>query len=134
LPARNKTTTKKNVPAVRKKRAVRRKSTPAKSKAGDTRVKHAAEKTPPVHTLTLGSVVVINDAKALYEELSKVNDTDVNIDASGVEMVDTAILQLLYAFVMKITSDNHRINWVNPSEEFIARTNLLGLSRIMGIA
>jgi anti-anti-sigma regulatory factor len=49
-------------------------------------------------------------------------------------MVDTAILQLLYAFVMKITSDNHRINWVNPSEEFIARTNLLGLSRIMGIA
>lgn len=134
MPTRNKIATKKKAPAVRKKRVVKKKNTPVKSTANNARAKSAASRQPSVHTLTLDSVAVINNAKALYEELSKAINTDVNIDASAVEMIDTAILQLLYAFVIKVTSTNHKINWINPSDEFISRATLLGLSRNMGIA
>lgn len=119
---------------MRKKTAVKKKRAPAKKTANKSRAKTAVSKKPLAHTLTLDSVTVINNAKALYEELGNVTNTDVNIDASAVEMIDTAIMQLLYAFVTKVTSNNHKINWINPSKEFISRAGLLGLSRNLGIA
>ena len=134
MPTSNKTTSIKKAPAVRKKTAVKKKRAAAKKTASNARAKTAASNKPLTHTLTLDSVAVINNAKALYEELGKVTNTDINIDASAVEMIDTAILQLLYAFVIKVTSNNHKINWINPSDEFISRASLLGLSRNMGIA
>jgi len=134
VPTSNKTTSIKKVPAVRKKTAVKKKRAAAKKTASNARAKTAASKKPLTHTLTLDSVAVINNAKVLYEEFGKLTNTDVNIDASAVEMIDTAILQLLYAFVIKVTSNNHKINWINPSDEFISRASLLGLSRNMGIA
>ena len=134
MPTTNKTTTTKRTSAARKKTAVKKKSATAKKTANNSRAKSAASKKPLTYTLTLDSVAVINNAKALYEEFGKVTNTDVNIDASAVEMIDTAILQLLYAFVTKVTSNNHKINWINPSDEFISRARLLGLSRNLGIA
>lgn len=134
MPAKKQTATiTKTLPA-RKKSAVKKKRAPAKKTANSARAKTAASKKPSTPTLTLDSVAVINNAKALYEELRKVIDTDVNIDASAVEMIDTAILQLLYVFVTKVTSNNHKINWINPSDEFISRARLIGLSRNLGIA
>jgi len=134
MPARNKPATTKKAPAARKKRVVKKKSAPANNTTNNAVAKADAGRQPSAHTFTLDSVVVINNAKALYEEFAKAVHTDINIDASAVEMIDTAILQLLYAFVIKVTSTNHRINWINPSDEFISRAKLLGLSRIMGIA
>lgn len=134
MPARNKPATTKKVPAVRKKRVVKKKGSPAKFPTNNAGEKADAGRQSSTHTVTLDSVVVINNARSLYEEFAKAIYTDVNIDASAVEMIDTAILQLLYAFVIKVTSTNHKINWINPSDEFISRTKLLGLSRNMGIA
>lgn len=134
MPTGNKTATTKNAPAVRKKRAVKKKRAPVKSNAGNVALKADAGRQPSAHTLTLDSVAVINNAKTLYEEFSRAINTDVNIDASAVEMIDTAILQLLYAFVIKVTSTHHRINWINPSDEFVSRARLLGLSRNLGIS
>jgi anti-anti-sigma regulatory factor len=134
VPTTNKTATTKKRSAVRKKTAVKKKRAPAKKAVNKSRTKTAVSKKPLAHTLTLNSVTVINNAKALYEELDNVTNTDVNIDASAVEMIDTAILQLLYAFVTKVTSNSHKINWINPSKEFISRARLLGLSRNLGIA
>ena len=134
MPARNKPATTKKAPAARKKRVVKKKDAPAKNPTNKAGAKADAGRQPSAHTLTLDSVVVINNAKALYDEFANAIHTDVNIDASAVEMIDTAILQLLYAFVIKVTSTHHRINWINPSDEFISRAKLLGLSRIMGIA
>lgn len=134
MPTSKKTTTTTRTTAARKKTAVKKKSTTAKKTANNSRAKSAASKKPLTHTLTLDSVAVIHNAKALYEEFGKVSNADVSIDASAVEMIDTAILQLLYAFVTKVTSNNHKINWINPSDEFISRARLLGLSRNLGIA
>lgn len=134
MPTRKKTATTKKTPPARKKSTVKKKRAPTKKTAVRTRAKTAASKKHLTPTLTLDSVAVINNAKVLYEELGKLTNTDVNIDASAVEMIDTAILQLLYAFVTKVTSNNHKINWINPSDEFISRARLIGLSRNMGIA
>jgi anti-anti-sigma regulatory factor len=134
VPAKKQTATITKTQPARKKSAVKKKRAPAKKTANRPRAKTAASKKPSTPTLTLDSVAVINNAKALYEELRKVIDTDVNIDASAVEMIDTAILQLLYVFVTKVTSNNHKINWINPSDEFISRARLIGLSRNLGIA
>ncbi len=134
MPTRKKTATTKKTPPARKKSTVKKKRAPTKKTAVRTRAKTAVSKKHLTPTLTLDSVAVINNAKVLYEELGKLTNTDVNIDASAVEMIDTAILQLLYAFVTKVTSNNHKINWINPSDEFISRARLIGLSRNMGIA
>lgn len=134
MPAKKQTATITKTQPARKKSAVKKKRAPAKKTANRPRAKTAASKKPSTPTITLDSVAVINNAKALYEELRKVIDTDVNIDASAVEMIDTAILQLLYVFVTKVTSNNHKINWINPSDEFISRARLIGLSRNLGIA
>lgn len=134
MPTRNKNATTIKAPAARKRRIVKKKGSPAKNTAGNTHVKPAARKKALAHSLKLGPIAAINNAKALYEELGKVIDHDVNIDASAVEMIDTAIFQLLYAFVVKVTSNNHEVKWINPSDEFISRARLLGLSRNLGIA
>jgi anti-anti-sigma regulatory factor len=71
----------------------------------------------------------------LYETLAEIDDgNDVTIDASAVEMIDTAVLQLLFAFTRKVQAGSHQISWINPSDEFVSRAELLGLSRHLGIA
>ena len=134
MPTTNKSATTKKTQSARKTTTVKKKRARTKKTANNPRAKSAARKVPLTPTLTLDSVAVINNAKALYDELGKLTNTDVNIDASAVEMIDTAILQLLYAFVIKVTSSNHKINWIKPSDEIISRARLLGLSRNMGIA
>ncbi len=134
MPTGNKTATTKNATTVAKKKAVKKQRAPVKSTSGSVTAKADAGRQPSTHTLKLDSVAVINNAKTLYEEFSRAVNTDVNIDASAVEMIDTAILQLLYAFVIKVTSTHHKINWINPSEEFVTRARLLGLSRNLGIS
>lgn len=132
VPTTKKATTTKKAPVVRKKRVPKKKSTPRKSTG--IPAKTTSGKQPDVQTLTLDSVVVINNARALYEEFSKISSTDVNINASAVEMIDTAILQLLYAFFIKVNSSNHKVNWIDPSDEFKSRATLLGLSQNMGLS
>ena len=133
MPTRKKTAATKKTPPARKKSTVKKKRVAAKKTAVRTRAKSAVSKKHLTPNLTLDSVAVINNANALYEKLGKLTNTDVNIDASAVEMIDTAILQLLYVFVTKVTSNNHEINWINPSDEFISRARLIGLSRNLGL-
>jgi len=54
--------------------------------------------------LVLDSIITINDAQTMYTQLNSLLELkqDITIDASAVEMLDTAILQLLLAFVNKI--------------------------------
>lgn len=135
MPTNKNTTSTKKAPAVRKKRVTRKKAAPRK-RASTKKATPAstANKQVATNTLTLDSVVVINNAKSLYQTLAEINDdTDVTIDASAVEMIDTAVLQLLFAFTRKVQAGNHQIRWKNPSDEFVSRADLLGLSQHLGI-
>ena len=135
VPTKKKTTTTRKAPAVRKKKVSRKKAAPRK-RASAKKATPASTVNKPIatHSLTLDSVVVINNAGSLYQTLAEIDDdSDVTIDASAVEMIDTAVLQLLFAFTRKVQAGNHRVSWKNPSDEFISRADLLGLSQHLGI-
>jgi len=128
-----------------KKRAVKkktiRKSPAKKSPVKKETVKKSQKqvRTPPARAgnkIVLKAVLAINDAKALYAELGKKLETkkDISIDASAVEMVDTAILQLLLAFTQKSQLQNVAVKWEKPSREFLSRSETLNLTRLLGLS
>ena len=88
------------------------------------------------NNVVLKAVLVINDAKALYAELGKRLEAkkDISVDASAVEMVDTAILQLLLVFIRKSKLQNISVEWVRPSQEFLSRSETLNLTSLLGLS
>jgi anti-anti-sigma regulatory factor len=128
-----------------KKRVVKKKAarkSPAKKAAVKKKVARKSQKPmsrKPVkagNKIVLKAVLAINDAKALYAELGKKLETkkDISIDASAVEMVDTAILQLLLAFARKSQLQNVAVKWVKPSHEFLSRSETLNLTKLLGLS
>ena len=71
----------------------------------------------------------------MYTQLNSMLESkqDITIDASAVEMLDTAILQLLLAFVNKIRAQNREVVWIKPSEEMINRATTLNLQAGLGL-
>lgn len=124
------TTSKK--PTTKKKKIARKKSDAAKK---TNKIKKEKPIKSNQQTLKLDPVLVINNAKALSVDLEKLinSNEDINIDASAVEMVDTAILQLLLTMVIKIKSSKHQVHWLNPSAAFISNSSLLGMSARLGL-
>lgn len=127
-----------------KKRVVKKKATrkspakksPVKKQAVKKSQKPMSRKSAKAgNKIVLKAVLAINDAKALYAELGKKLETkkDISIDASAVEMVDTAILQLLLAFTQKSQLQNVAVKWVKPSQEFLSRSRTLNLTRLLGL-
>lgn len=135
MATKKKTAITKKMPTAQKRKVSKKKSAPGKAAAKKTSKKSVAARKPAIQTLTLDSVAIINHARSLHQEfnlIAKANK-DVNIDASAIEMIDTAVLQLLFAFVIKIKATNHQVHWINPSDEFVSRAEMLGLSRLMDI-
>ena len=124
-------TTSKN-PTTKKKKVTRKKSDATK-KVSKTKTEKPIRSNQ--QTLKLDPVLVINNAKALSVEFEKLinSNEDISIDASAVEMVDTAILQLLLTMVIKIKSSKHQVHWLNPSAVFISNSSLLGMSASLGL-
>ncbi len=122
--------------AVTKKKTVTRKSTAKKKKpVVKKKVGKPVNRPGSNKTLALEPVLVINDAEVMYTRLKEilVDDKPVIIDASMVEMVDTAILQLLLAFVNQLHANNTEVLWDSPSSEFCNRVDTLGLVDSLGL-
>lgn len=120
---------------VTKKKALKVKDSLAKPAEKNRSTKPTTAKKESNLSLIFDSVLVINDAKSLMQKINQLveSNDDISIDASAVEMIDTAILQLLLAATIKIRSSNHKINWINPSDKFISNASLLGLTESLGI-
>jgi len=80
----------------------------------------------PDCAIALDPRVVIGDVNTLKKKLSESGQDNrkVVIDASGVESVDTAALQLLTAYAGACAD----LSWRKPSEVFRDKAELLGLS------
>lgn len=106
-----------------KKKSVKKKNMPAKKQSGDK------------VTLILDSVLVINDAEKIHVLLKNLIEKKQNIiiDASAIEMIDTAILQLFLSFSIKLRSLNIKSSWLNPSAEMLSRAHTLGLTEEIGL-
>ena len=83
--------------------------------------------------LKLDSILGISEINKLYKTLQDLKNVnhDILIDASGIQSVDTAVLQLLTAFCLKVNRNGNNIIWKNPTQAFIDRCCLLNLEEIL---
>ena len=58
---------------------------------------------------------------------------DVNLYAEKLDTIDTAALQLLYAFVQCVKANGKGVVWHQPSEALLNSASLLGLSQGLGL-
>ncbi|ORU93229.1 MAG: hypothetical protein A6F70_04960 [Cycloclasticus sp. symbiont of Bathymodiolus heckerae] len=72
-------------------------------------------------------IQVVSDLKAELESAVAAGDSVV-LDASEVESVDTAGLQLLVAFVQHAALKKCEFEWRAPSDAFLEIAKLMGLS------
>jgi len=77
----------------------------------------------------------ISDAEKLLEDLRATLDSasQVEIDASKVERIDTAALQLFLAFILASQQQGLEVVWSGVSEPMLAAANILGIAEAMGL-
>jgi ABC-type transporter Mla MlaB component len=100
----------------------------------------AAESSEPVEATNVEPVIVlaancsVKDAAALKSSLCAVANqtTSVTLDASAVERVDTATMQLLCAFVRDRSARNQSIVWRGQSQALHDAVRLLGVAALIG--
>ncbi len=113
------------------------KKVPAKKRAKKSTPGNESDKAKILQetNIKLDSVLIINDVQTMYAQLEKMLESkqNITIDASAVEMLDTAMLQLLLAFVIKIKAQNKEVIWIKPSVEMISRAATLNLQARLGL-
>jgi len=72
----------------------------------------------------------VSDLKAELETALSTGES-VLLDASAIENVDTAGLQLLVAFVQHAALKKSAFEWKSPSEAFIETAGIMGLSAVL---
>ncbi len=82
-----------------------------------------------VATVTLDDTLSISDAGALLTQLRNTAEEKKNVllDASNVNAIDTASMQLIAAFSRKVQSLGYELDLKNPSETFQNSAHLLGI-------
>ncbi|MCW8923623.1 MAG: STAS domain-containing protein [Gammaproteobacteria bacterium] len=85
--------------------------------------------------LELDSSLVINKASDIYEQLKSVDTSgqSIEIDASKVEAIDTAILQLIFAFALNLKEKDIKLSWYKPTEGLLNKASILGLTEQLGL-
>jgi len=94
----------------------------------------AADASAPA--ITLEPIITIGEVNKIFATLTALlsQDRDLNIDASKVQMLDTAGLQLLLCFSQELQARHYRINWISPSPAFIQSAELAGLSALLNLS
>ena len=89
----------------------------------------------PDPIVTLPSNSTVKDAAALKVALLKVAalTATVSLDIRSVERVDTATLQLLYAFVRDRAERKLGVAWLGCPKTFIDSSRLLGVHAMLGL-
>ena len=90
----------------------------------------------PDGMMILDSRVVIQDVTELKARLTDLMDANehIVIDASEVDSIDTAALQLLTAFTGKTAKQDMKLEWREPSASFADKARLLGLNDVLSLS
>ncbi len=88
-----------------------------------------ADSTGSSQSVVLDESLEISDAGALLEQLQAAAETNSSlvIDGSQIQVIDTAILQLLVALFRHAERRGTRITWQQPSDTLCQTAALLGL-------
>ena len=82
------------------------------------------------------AVMTVNQGDELKLTLSGLlndNASDISIDASEIESIDSAILQLIVAFALELSARNSKLLWLNVPRELIVFVKTLGLEKILNL-
>lgn len=87
-------------------------------------------------TIGLSSNCTVKDAGNLKRELLQLLDEprSVAIDARSVERIDTAVVQLLCAFVRDRADRNLGVTWTCPTQPLLDAVRLLGVGSMLALA
>ncbi|MEI8572795.1 STAS domain-containing protein [Methylomonas sp. LW13] len=85
--------------------------------------------------LVLDSVLNIQNVSALHQRLTQMlsNFEAIDIDASGVTMIDTATLQLLLILKQTAIGLQKSVSIDFPSDKFIEASELLGIAEMLEV-
>ena len=80
--------------------------------------------------------VDISGVSALHNQISSEiqQGCTISLDASQIERIDTAGLQLFAALFIDAATQNITINWLNPSDTLQTSARLLGLEELLQLA
>jgi ABC-type transporter Mla MlaB component len=83
----------------------------------------------------LADNLTVNGINSTYDELSQYlkGSGTLLIDASGVQAIDTAGIQLLLAFTREIAEQDRLVEWQSPSSEFLQIVELLNMKEELGL-
>lgn len=70
---------------------------------------------------------------ALSRSASRCGARTLAIDASAVELVDSAGMQLLLAFTRALRAQDREVEWKHPPERLRAAAALLGMGEALGL-
>lgn len=86
-------------------------------------------------TLVLGENFTRDELDAIFESMTErsMHNGPVRINASHVENVDIAAMQVLSAFVSYAYSWINGPVWIEPSEYFVEAADLLGMASFLGL-
>jgi ABC-type transporter Mla MlaB component len=90
----------------------------------------------PITAISCGKVLGISTVNELYCSLKQSLESGlvIELDASRVERIDTAALQLLCAFVRDSASSGRRIQWRRPTQALITSAKLLQIQDLLALA
>ncbi|GMR17778.1 MAG: STAS domain-containing protein [Gammaproteobacteria bacterium] len=85
--------------------------------------------------LQLAPVLDISEARNLHQSLGKAmkRKPPLVLDASQVERIDTAAIQILAAFCHSTRENNIEISWDKPSINLRRTAKSMGLNTILGL-
>lgn len=83
----------------------------------------------------LASALGIQNIYELTAQLAAALDAEgpITLDASNVDSLDTAAIQVLVAFANSVLAESRALQWLNPSHVTREHTELLDLDRFLGI-
>ena len=95
----------------------------------------AAVATSVLTTVELSSNSTVKDATALKDVLVQLLDepSAVEINAKSVERIDTAIMQLLCAFVRDRAERNLAVTWLGTPAALLDAARLLGIGSLLAL-
>lgn len=89
----------------------------------------------PENCLILNEINTIQNVQSLFEQLRTLLTSvdNLEIDASAVKTVDTAVLQCLVVFKQQALKQGKQITIDFPSDRFVEAAGLLGLSKLLEV-
>jgi anti-anti-sigma regulatory factor len=102
---------------------------------GRLRAKSSGSALSPPAGLKLEANCTLRDSIDMHFQLLAVEfgDSDVLVDGSAVERIDTAGLQLLLSFAKHQASLGKSLKWTAASPELVRGSQLLGLAGMLGL-